>query len=177
MKKCEYCGHINEDIFKVCARCGRGLQSKPNMTENEYQQQKKESVTKSEIETLSNEELKKAIESKIFSEKEAEFAKDILIKREAFAKFPDSELKKCITMDMYDSVDKNAMKAVMQEREASTSNDERLQSIERILARQTKDIHLITNCIVFLTVVVALELIASLIFGINLASAFSGLLS
>ena len=80
-------------------------------------------------------------------------------------------------MDMYDSVDKNAMKAVMQEREASTSNDERLQSIERILARQTKDIHLITNCIVFLTVVVALELIASLIFGINLASAFSGLLS
>ena len=104
MKKCEHCGHINEDIFKVCARCGRGLQSKPNMTENEYQQQKKESVTKSEIETLSNEELKKAIESKIFSEKEAEFAKDILIKREAFAKFPDSELKKCITMDMYDIV-------------------------------------------------------------------------
>lgn len=38
MKRCEHCGHINSDIFKVCETCGRGLPKAPNLTESEYQQ-------------------------------------------------------------------------------------------------------------------------------------------
>lgn len=38
MKKCEHCGYINNDIFKVCKKCGRGLPKESNITESEYRQ-------------------------------------------------------------------------------------------------------------------------------------------
>lgn len=51
-----------------------------------------------------------------YSAEEIEFAKDILIKRESFRKFPNQQLRDCMKLDMYTDVDRKVMEKIIGER-------------------------------------------------------------
>ena len=131
-------------------------------------------MERAQLEAMSSEELKELIESGAASEDEKELANEILTKREVFAKFPDADLRNCLNSDVYDDVDKGVIRALMKAR-ASESDATILQSIESMLERQNKDIHLMRNCIVFFTVIVAISVFVYVALGFNTISELANL--
>lgn len=131
-------------------------------------------MDRTQLEALSGEELKEAIESRVLSGDEVELANEILTKREVFSKFSNAALRNCLNSNVYDDIDKGVIRALIKER-ASESDATRLRSMESMLEKQGKDIHLMTNCIVFITVIVAISVLVSVALGFNAISELASL--